>query len=104
MRIIVSALGFMLLAISLGCDRVDTEYSTTLEESAKVVNVVFTPIRHTTKNEFNAVYNPFQGEFQMVPVCKSVEIPERFSTVFECSHGGFIVTRPNIYHRFVNRW
>ena len=66
-------------------DIVTTEFSDIMTEPAEVIEVVFTPsTRHTTDSVDNHL-NP-----------QVVDIPEKYSVVFKCEHGVFIVNTNDV--------
>lgn len=81
----------MIAAIALaGCDARDgfptTEYSPTLHENGKVINLTFLP---SGNGHASTVGISMSGN--LVVGGGSVHVPARYGIVFECEHGSFAI-------------
>lgn len=75
-------------------DITTTQFSNVMIEPAEVVEVVFTlAIRHSVEFEDNVLD------------LKSINMPEKYSVVFKCEHGAFIIDSSGlIFQEIINRF
>lgn len=83
-----TALYFLPLLFLFGC--VKTEYSPTLTEPAKVVDLVYQPSNHGSGLGIGFGSSP-QGGMVTTITPISVDVPEAYAVVFQCQHGKFVI-------------
>jgi len=82
-------LSLLLLACSLSEHEVS--FSQEMQEPATIVDLVFTPKRHTS-----TISTSLDSHFNVQVVPVSIRIPERYAVVFQCQHGKFVIDREPI--------
>lgn len=93
---------FVILLVSFvsGCeyDTSETVESDTLHEDAEVVDLVYTPSRHSS-DLVPTVSMDMDGDLETRLVTVDVRIPEKYAVVFRCQHGKFIVEGTDQEHK-----
>src|SRR5882724_10689673 len=84
----------------LSCTKTEIEYSTTLHEDGSVSSLVYTPSAHRNECSLTAIKTgalgmDYRGNFGVRVgdnlQINNVTVPEKFSVVFQCTHGKFII-------------
>lgn len=83
------------LALGLcGCESYEIKSSDILSETAIVRDVIFQPSQHGSTSSLGM---NMDGDLTMHT--GSIDVPEKYSVVFECQHGKFIISGSGEYYK-----
>lgn len=86
------------LSLLAGCQHMDIRYSKVIKERVIVKDLLFTPSMHGSAVGPTYHMN-MSGELKMGVAITRVNVPEQRNIIFECQHGSFIISRPDLWQK-----